>query len=360
MKNRVGNPYGLFGKLELGLSPRTKQELVEHASESRDSWDYIIRESIKESVTDYYSLLSIAKNVSKRKIEQRVREMQKEVDYLAMQRIGISQSLVNLAKSEYELLEHASTILLNRNLRDSYDKILAQANPAQINNDGASIVSVDSITETMGVEEAHRLIVVTEGPHDVSFLKIINQLPEFKSIFDFKKSKISFWPIGGSQIMESYKDGIFDEMCFPSFYLFDSDIGSSCPFRYKEIINDINSTKNKVFRNSGFATQTKLRQLENYIPWKILQEGFKIKDTPKITPELDVITTIARSLDNISLEQWKKLTKFERNAKLENVKYRINYYLVNKVTASALKETGVFDEIASWYKKMGELYSFFV
>ncbi|WP_171038188.1 ATP-binding protein [Aquibacillus sediminis] len=204
-------------------------------------------------------------------------------------------------------------------------------------------VKVRSIVDTLGIlPTIHSSVVVcVEGPNDVLFIRNINKhIPELREIIDLENSDISIYNLGGSRLIDWINLNHFEHSNTKEFHLYDGDIQ-----KYKKAVDNMNSEQDG--RRSG--TVTKLREMENYIPRKIIEEYFKcdLSQYESNWSEIDIPNTLKGiAFKHISNES-------EREKAIKRV---LNGSIVKNITAEDLREHGVFQEVKGWFEEIKMIY----
>lgn len=200
-----------------------------------------------------------------------------------------------------------------------------------------------------------KLAICVEGKNDIAFLKNLNKnVDTLNKIVDFESEDILFIPMGGSTLQFWVNEDYLGKLNLAQFHLYDSDIGSIKANKYKKYVDIINT------REKSYAVETKMRELENYIPHSILENhynGLSINlleewhtiDVPEFIAEYVYNSDSARTKDWISLDDKKKKNKTGL------VKNRINTELIISVTEELLVEHDYLDEITEWHNNIANL-----
>lgn len=200
-----------------------------------------------------------------------------------------------------------------------------------------------------------KLAICVEGKNDIAFLKHLNKnVNTLNKIVDFESEDILFIPMGGSTLQFWVNEDYLGKLNLAQFHLYDSDIGSIKANKYKKYVDIINT------REKSSAVETKMRELENYIPYSILEnnydglsvnsiEDWGTTDVPELIAEYVYNSDSARARDWISLDDKKKKNK------TGVVKNRINTELVLRVTEELLEEHNYLDEIIEWHNNIASL-----
>lgn len=182
-----------------------------------------------------------------------------------------------------------------------------------------------------------KLVLCVEGENDVNFLNgINNSVEELREIFDL--SETSIISMSGSKLKQWIERDYLENSNVKEFHIYDSDVDDY-----------IKKVSEMVALNDGRRTglNTKLREMENYIPNNLIETEFGIE-----------------IVDNN--DEWKKkdVPKFLRdkvllhipdiNKREQAIKGILNKKLASKLTKEDLEVYGVYTEIENWFKKFSE------
>lgn len=200
-----------------------------------------------------------------------------------------------------------------------------------------------------------RLAICVEGKNDIAFLKNLNKnIKSLNKIIDFESENILFIPMGGSSLQFWVNEDYLGKLNLAQFHLYDSDIGANKPNKYKQYVDIINT------REDSYAVETKMRELENYIPHTILENFYNGLSLNKLTDwkSINVPDLIAEHVHNSDpnrTKDWIDLDDKKKKNKCGVVKNRINRELVSEVTEELLIENDCLDEITKWHEKIFNL-----
>ncbi|XXL53004.1 hypothetical protein ACSC1U_09650 [Mammaliicoccus lentus] len=221
-----------------------------------------------------------------------------------------------------------------------YDKKSTDGYPYIITDED---VKTSEVIETLGIlPTIHaNLVICVEGKNDVSFLKNINNsVNEFKEIINLEDTDISIYEMGGSRLIDYINLNHFRESNIKEFHLYDNDVP-----KYKNKIDNLNQSNDG--RRSGKIT--KLIEMENYIPIKLIEENFDC-DLSMFKSEWNTFD-VPKHLTNIVMQDIPDAKTREKA-----IKGKINSTLAKKVDAEMLKEHGVYGEIEFWFKEIRRIY----
>lgn len=199
------------------------------------------------------------------------------------------------------------------------------------------------IAQTLGVLPTitSKLVICVEGENDIKFITNLNQnIDEFKGIIDLKEEEISIIPLSGSNLVQWVNKNYLGKSNVTEFHLYDGDRED-----YKQKIREIESENDS--RRFGKVTQR--REMENYIPLKLIEEEFSVK-----------LTQIADNRENCDIPKHlvgvtkKEIKCCEEREKV--IKAILNGRVSEKITKEMLIEDGSYEEIKSWFEFIKELY----
>lgn len=200
-----------------------------------------------------------------------------------------------------------------------------------------------------------KVAICVEGKNDIEFLKKINRtIPELSEICDLERDEVIFLPMGGSTLQYWINNQYLNKLKLSQVHIYDSDIGSSKPHKYKKYVDIINS------RDRSIAFETTQRELENYITPKVLEikwendlhntnfDEWDKLDVPLIDAEL-----MHRNSD--SEKTWQALKEEKRKQKISKSKNRINSEYVELLTKDILEEFNIYEEIKNWFESINSM-----
>lgn len=193
------------------------------------------------------------------------------------------------------------------------------------------------IIENLGLlPTISKVVICVEGTNDEKFLLNINQnIEDFKKIIDLKAKidagLVSIIPMNGSNLKDWINRYALKNTNVLEFHLYDKDKDE----KYKDAIERVNK------RNDGsFGILTNKREIENYVPKKIIEEHFKIK--------LDKV----EDWDNADIA--KEVQKKDNNLKESKIKSILCGKLSKNIQKNDLDDN-TFNEIKNWFEKIKEL-----
>lgn len=216
------------------------------------------------------------------------------------------------------------------------------------NNDGTPIIEIQDEVKYQAIASAlgilpfvvEQCVICVEGENDVNFLSEINKIPEFKNIIDFESQKIRIIPLQGCNLVRWVNSNYFAASNIKEIHFYDNDRED-----YHSIINGIKNADD----SRRFGWLTKRREMENYIPPKIIESEFNIDLTSYYdTWENNDIPKLLN--DKIFLE----IKDIKEREKV--IKAKLNGSLSKKITTAHLKDIGAFDELETFFKNVKAIY----
>ncbi len=212
--------------------------------------------------------------------------------------------------------------------------------------DGCSKVKVwddsiaDKIVKELGLlHHIGKVIICVEGTNDERFLLNINKnIEDLKNIINLEEKIqsgiISIIPLKGSNLIDWINRYVLKNTNAVEFHLYDKDKNE----QYKEQVEKVNR------RNDGsFACLTNKREIENYVPQRIIEEEFEIQ------------------LDNIDLSNWdnedipRKIIEKGVNMAEKDIKEKLCCSCSKKITKEDLEGIKAWEEVKGWFEKIKEL-----
>lgn len=200
-----------------------------------------------------------------------------------------------------------------------------------------------------------KLAVCVEGKNDIIFLREVNDCnPELKKIIDLSKTEeVILLPMGGSTLQFWVNNDYLGRLSLNQLHIYDSDIGSDEPNKYKKYIEVINK-KGK----GNLAYETTLRAFENYFCPELITEiyGVFIDKTTK-WEEADIPEIIAKHNHDKSesTRRWADLDKEDVKEKKGKIKNQLNEIHSKKLTLANLDKIGAKAEIEKWFNDIAKL-----
>lgn len=193
---------------------------------------------------------------------------------------------------------------------------------------------VHKISKSLGIlpDFYNSFVICVEGENDVNFLKIINQIPELNSIIDL--TDIPIIPMSGGKLEQWIERDYLQNSNVKEFHLYDSDVQS-----YVDKITKMNSSDDN--RRKGI--NTKLPEMENYVPSSIINNYFNISISDETAKSKELLNHLLNT-DKINISNQK-----EKRIAIKNI---INGSLSKDITFKGLKYHDVDKEIVSWFTEM--------
>lgn len=199
---------------------------------------------------------------------------------------------------------------------------------------------LDLISNTLGLHPYFnsKVIVCLEGPHDINFIRNINQsINELKLIIDLEKENISLLPLTGGNLKQWVDKNYLENSNILELHIYDSDKGSGKNAgQYEKQKEQINSRNDK-----SYCFITKKREMENYIHRSLIEARFEIDCSSIDNWDEEDIPTFIKS---------KSIIKDEKK-----IKGILNGQLSKSITKELLVEMDAFEEIKNWFVKLKEL-----
>lgn len=193
---------------------------------------------------------------------------------------------------------------------------------------------VHKISKSLGIlpDFYNSFVVCVEGENDVNFLKAINQIPELNSIIDL--TNIPIIPMSGGKLEQWIERDYLQNSNVKEFHLYDSDVQS-----YVDKINTMNNKDDN--RRKGM--NTRLPEMENYVPSSILNNYFNISISDEVAQSKDLLKHLLNT-DKINISNPK-----DKKIAIKNI---INGSLSKNIPFQELKYHGVDKEILTWFNEM--------
>lgn len=130
-------------------------------------------------------------------------------------------------------------------------------------------VKYESIVATLGILPfaAEQCVLCVEGENDVHFISALNKIPEFNHIIDFESQKIKIIPLQGSNLVRWVNSNYFAESNIKEIHFYDNDRDD-----YRKLVQEIQDAHD----HRRYAWWTQRREMENYIPPKLIESYFTI------------------------------------------------------------------------------------
>lgn len=192
------------------------------------------------------------------------------------------------------------------------------------------------IVDTLGILPfaAEQCVICVEGDNDVNFLNAINQIPEFKSIIDLEESRIRIIPMHGSTLINWVQSNYFEKSNIKEFHIYDNDRED-----YRKTAREMNQARD----NRRVCHLTHRREMENYIPPKLIEEKFEI-DLGEYADRWDSMDIPRLLCDKVMLN----ITDYKK--RITTIKIILNKKLSAQITADMLREIGAYEELEALFK----------
>lgn len=201
-------------------------------------------------------------------------------------------------------------------------------------------ITPKKVADTLGVLPylLTKVIICVEGENDINFLRNIGNIPELSKIINI--NEISIIPMVGSNLLKWIKENYLNKSNVKEVHIYDGD-----KKEYIDAVNRMNTTNNRQY---GFNTE-KL-EMENYIPYKYIEEEFGI------------------SIEKSVIDNWEKedVPKYlvgkvkkeipEEKEREKVIKQILNAKVSRKITNEDLSENNAIEEIKNWFEKIKEFY----
>lgn len=200
-----------------------------------------------------------------------------------------------------------------------------------------------------------KLAICVEGKNDITFLKEVNQCnPELKTIIDLTKSEeIILLPMGGSTLQFWVNNDYLGRLQLNQLHIYDSDIGSDEPNKYKKYVEVINKKG-----NGNIAYETTLRAFENYFCPELISEIYGcVIDKTINWSEADIPEIIAKHNHekSESTKRWVDLDEEDIKEKKRKIKNQLNETHSKKLTLANIDRVGAKAEIEKWFGDIAKL-----
>lgn len=214
----------------------------------------------------------------------------------------------------------------------------------------------DGIASALGVlpDNAVKVFVGVEGPHDISFLQSISSILSIvdDGIESLRKLEVEgvliFIPLGGSTLFQWTSR--LQPLQRPEFHLCDRDEAPPKAAKYQAYVNAINERPNCV------AKVTSKRELENFIHPAAIYEAYRANNVEISVPasfddfdDVPLRVAMAVALAGSGTE-WDSLTEENKKRKVSAAKKILNNQAVALMTPERLGEVDPTGEVLSWLR----------
>ena len=203
---------------------------------------------------------------------------------------------------------------------------------------------IKTVVADMGIipDKRAKVLVCVEGPHDLQFLRCINDLikKEDNSAIDvFADPRIAMVVLGGSTLKEWVNNHYLKNVGLPEVHIYDRDELKDGKYKYQDAKDAVNA------RNDGsIGFLTSKREMENYLHIDAINAAFLPvvgkSFTFEISDDCDVETEIKKQLNGQG--------KIQRRS----IKHWLNEDAASRMTIDLLKERNGYDEIKSWFTEI--------
>ncbi len=218
--------------------------------------------------------------------------------------------------------------------------------------------TLEKIVEELGVlpsidmSKIHnvKVAICVEGKNDIAFLNNISKsVPELKNIIDINTSECIILPMGGSTLQFWINNRYLSKLNLAQVHIYDSDVGSKEPHKYKKYIDEINELENSA------AFETSVREMENFISSEIflgkypkyaslIEEGkWEEKDVPELLAKIT-------HMESESDKNWEDVEEDKKKKKLSKAKNKLNEEFILEMDKQFLERKSKFEEIENWFK----------
>jgi predicted ATP-dependent endonuclease of OLD family len=263
--------------------------------------------------------------------------------------IKLINSLIELSKkTNYQIILTTHSPALIRLFETEHIKYVEKEEEKSKVFDFSEEIAGKIIKNLRLLPEISKVALCVEGTTDELFLKNINQnIEELRKIIDLEdcieNGLLAIIPVNGSNLKDWIKRHALKNTNVIECHLYDKD----CDEKYKEQIEIVKS------RGDGSKGQlTKKREIENYVPKKIIEEEFKITLNIEDSEwnNADIVKAIEEAIKNhneYNHNEYKRM-------KDSKIKKRICEYCAKKITKNDLVELGAWDEVEGWFKEIKE------
>ncbi len=199
-----------------------------------------------------------------------------------------------------------------------------------------------------------KLAICVEGKNDIYFLEnVCDSITELKSLVNLKGDpRIIKLPMGGSSLQYWINNDYLGKLKLNQVHIYDSDIGSDLPHKYKKYVDKINS-----IGNGSIAYETNKRELENYFHPDLIKAKYNHDIKCNNWDTADIPEEIAKR--NLAISQststWESLKEDDKKDRIRKIKNQLNENHSKEISKELLTNLNAFDEVNEWFKKMAEL-----
>ncbi|HZJ90775.1 MAG TPA: ATP-binding protein [Oscillospiraceae bacterium] len=203
---------------------------------------------------------------------------------------------------------------------------------------------IKTVVSELGIipDKRAKVLVCVEGPHDLRFLRQINNLyrNEDNSFIDiFTDTRIAFVVLGGSTLKEWVNQHYLKNVGLPEIHIYDRDELKNGKYKYQDVKDAVNTREDR-----SIAFLTAKREMENYLHMDAINEALQpvvgSKFTFHLSDDCDVETEIKTVLNGQG--------KIQRRS----IKHWLNDNATSCMTVDRLKERNGYDEIKGWFNEI--------
>jgi hypothetical protein len=211
------------------------------------------------------------------------------------------------------------------------------------------------IKDSLGMFANHnvRVFVGVEGPNDIEYLKRMSTMLSSSEddIADLSEAestgKLVFIPMGGStlELWTSRLEGLE----VPEVHILDRDIPPPSRAKYQDAADEVNARGQCSFI-------TRAREMENYINFEAINEGFGISLVENFAEFDDVPTLVAMAVHEASesTKTWNELIDKKRSQKESKAKKRLNREVISYMTPERLTQVDQHGEVRTWLREISQ------
>ena len=217
------------------------------------------------------------------------------------------------------------------------------------------------IAKSLGVLPDHnvKLFIGVEGPHDISFLKVISRMfrdggedvPDLDGLE--MSGDIIFFPFGGSNL--ALWASRLKHLNRPEYHICDRDHPPPAQPKYFDYMAEVNA------RENCRAVVTAKREMENYLHQDAIyeayaQNGINIALAGPFDDFDDVPLLLAQAVHAASGgAHWNTLTDDRRADKIKKAKRQLNGAILQKMSIQRLAQSDPNDELRTWLSDIKQM-----
>lgn len=221
---------------------------------------------------------------------------------------------------------------------------------------GDTAETIQDIAATLGVlpslTEEVKVIVLVEGVHDISTLKIFSRLihednNEFINLEEDKR--VVMMPTGGSSLAMWVEHQYLQKFNLPEVHIYDGD--NCTPPKYHQQCEEVNA------RGDGsMAFSTTKRELENYLSSETINRELGIEI--EFTSTCNVPAIVAKAVHEISPDAggvWEEVNDSKKRKKESQAKKRLNSVVPSSMSYEQLCHADEGREVEGWLREVTRL-----